>query len=166
VPALRLVIACALALITPPPAPPAAAGPNLRAIELGIFEAVNLQRREHGLPPLRWNNRLAEESRRHSRGMAERWFFSHADPLRGDLAQRLKEGGIPWRLCAENLFEESGYADPVKAAVDGWMRSPGHRRNILDKRMTETGVGAALRGADDVFITQEFLLPPEAPSRR
>jgi uncharacterized protein YkwD len=164
---LRLAIACAaVALIAQPASPPATARPDLRAIEIGIFDAVNQQRRDRGLPPLKWAGRLAEEARRHSLSMAERWFFSHADPVRGDLAQRLKEDGIPWSICAENLFEESGYADPVKAAVEGWMKSPGHRRNILDERMTLTGVGAALRGAGDVFVTQEFLRPPELPPRR
>jgi uncharacterized protein YkwD len=40
---------------------------------------------------------------------------------------------------AENLVRGSGSADQMVAA---WMASPGHRRNILDGRLTRIGVGA------------------------
>jgi uncharacterized protein YkwD len=154
-------------LIAARPAPPRPQ--NLNAIERGIFEAINQVRRQHGRAPLLWNDRLAAEARRHSRSMAEHWFFSHTDPARGALAARLNEDKIPWRACAENIFQETGYEDPVKAAVDGWMRSPGHRSNILNRLMTETGVGAAFRGSE-LFVTQDFLRPPErqlpGPGRR
>jgi len=40
---------------------------------------------------------------------------------------------------AENLARGSGSADQMVAA---WMASPGHRRNILDGRLTRIGVGA------------------------
>ncbi len=47
---------------------------------------------------------------------------------------------------------------PVPTAIDGWMKSPGHRDNILRPIFTQTGVGVWQEG-DKYYITQLFLLP-------
>ena len=39
--------------------------------------------------------------------------------------------------------------------VDGWMTSPGHRRNILDPNYTHIGVGVAAR-EKNCYATQVF----------
>jgi hypothetical protein len=59
----------------------------------------------------------------------------------------------------ENLFKSVHAPDPVRMAVQGWMQSPGHRRNILLKEFTETGVGIWHKGADH-YSTQLFRRPP------
>jgi uncharacterized protein YkwD len=38
-----------------------------------------------------------------------------------------------------------------------WMRSPGHRANILSSRFTHIGVGAARTGSGQTYGTQNFL---------
>lgn len=43
-------------------------------------------------------------------------------------------------------------------AVDGWMKSPGHRRNILTGEYTESGMGAATNPSGTIYIlTQVFI---------
>jgi len=37
----------------------------------------------------------------------------------------------PVRGAAENVAWSAGYGDVAKTAVDGWINSPGHRRNML-----------------------------------
>jgi uncharacterized protein YkwD len=132
------------------------AGPRT-GLERSIFDLVNRERRHHGMTELRWNEPLAEAARRHARSMATRGFFSHDDPVRGNLAARLREHGVAWRKCAENIYEERGYPDAAKSAVKSWMNSPGHRRNILDPELTDTGIGGAVDARDQVVVVQDFL---------
>ncbi len=89
--------------------------------------------------------------------MASAGFFSHIDPGRGALDRRLGAARISWRAAAENIFEQQGHSGPVRTAVTGWMRSAGHRRNILDARFRESAVGIAVRRGT-WYYTQVFLL--------
>lgn len=139
---------------------------NVRETERRLFEEVNRVRRAQGLERLEWNRRLAQEARRHALNMAARRFFAHRDPQRGDIAERLSASHIRWRKCAENLFRERGYDDPATVAVQNWQESPGHRQNMLDAVMTQTGVGVAIQGPDTVVIVQDFIRPPDPPPRR
>ncbi len=132
---------------------------DMRAMEQEIFRRVNEQRRREGVPELAWNEDLAKEARRHSYNMVARWFFAHEDPARGSLSRRLRASRISWRRCAENLFTEKGYPDLAQKAVEGWWNSPGHRTNMLDRRLTRTGIGIAVRVDDTFFVTQEFIAP-------
>jgi len=63
--------------------------------------------------------------------------------LRGNLKR--------WAVGENIAWGTSDRTSPGKI-VRAWMRSPGHRRNILDRRFDELGLGIALgapkRGAD------------------
>ncbi|HEX8984791.1 MAG TPA: CAP domain-containing protein [Bryobacteraceae bacterium] len=132
---------------------------DLRAAAREIFRRVNQERSRHGLGALEWDERLAAEARRHSYNMVARWFFAHQDPLRGNLSKRLASSGILWHSCAENILNMRGYPDLASSAVEGWLRSPGHRENMLAPRFTRTGVGAVLRVDGTCFVTQDFIKP-------
>jgi uncharacterized protein YkwD len=64
-----------------------------------------------------------------------------------------------WRYLAagENLARIES-RDPVGRAVSGWLKSPGHRENMLSARFTTTGVGACRKGRA-IYFTQLFLRP-------
>lgn len=127
-----------------------------QSVELRIFEAINQVRQENRLPPLKWHAKIAEVARSHSKRMATKRFFSHQDPQFGDPGRRLSAARIAWRLCGENIFEESGEDDPARAALLGWMHSSGHRKNILTREFTHTGVGVATGRDGSYTITQMF----------
>ena len=154
-PALALVWVCLAA--QPPRAP--ARDPQLAGLERQVFQLVNNEHTWRGLPELQWDDRLAAVARRHASNMADRGFFSHVDPVRGDVADRLAKAGISWSRYEENLLQEVGYEDPARSGVLSWMASPGHRKNILDKEVTRAGVGAARRRDGTLFLAQEFLRP-------
>ena len=152
----------------PPPAvAPAAAKPvpsralapsAFAAQEAAVVQQINSIRQREGLPPLRQNEQLAAVARTHSRGMAERNFFSHKDPAGAEMSDRVKAAGIAYANLAENIARNAGHADPVTTAVKGWMDSPGHRKNILHAKATETGVGIWQQGKD-IYFTQLFMKP-------
>jgi uncharacterized protein YkwD len=131
---------------------------ELSAIERRVSEFVNRERTSKGLKSLEWDQQLADAARSHARRMALRRFFSHADPELGDLFERLEDAKIPWRKAAENLFTEKGYEDPARQTIQGWMNSPGHRGNMLDKQITRAGTGAARAADGSVYVVQIYVL--------
>lgn len=151
---MRGLALVALLVVSPP-----ARDPELPRVEREVFAGVNRERRAAGLAPLAWNDAVAAEARRHALNMAGRRFFAHEDPLRGGLRERLREHHIVYRISAENIYQEKGYKDPATQAVQDWMKSPGHCRNILDGEFTETGVGAAYSGDGTIFMSQVFIRP-------
>jgi uncharacterized protein YkwD len=127
--------------------------------EREVFEAINRERAAHGAKPLVWNDAVAKQARAHSARMDARQFFSHQDPEFGGVGERLKRGGVRWRACAENVHQQKGFADPVKVAVEGWMNSLGHRRNLLDPQFVRTGVGIVRGRGGTYYFTQIFVRP-------
>jgi uncharacterized protein YkwD len=132
-------------------------------IERRVFDAINFQRVSQDSDPLAWDPRLCLAARDHSRRMIAAGFFGHVDPRFGDLVARLERAGIRWTRCAENVFQEKNFDDPVALAVVEWMYSPGHRRNLLNTEFTLTGVGVATGHDGRTAITQQFLIPLDRP---
>jgi uncharacterized protein YkwD len=127
-------------------------------LETEIADRVNAVRKEHRLAPLRWSPDLAALAREHSRDMGREGFFAHEDPAGGSAADRLRAAGLGYRALGENLARSRNAPDPADAAVQGWMTSEGHRKNILDEAFTETGVGI-WRDGETVYVTQLFRRP-------
>jgi uncharacterized protein YkwD len=140
---------------------------SFTSMEHRIFEAVNAQRANYSVPALVWDDMLSRTARAHSRRMLDANFFGHVDPEFGNVATRLTEAGVAWGMCAENVFREKNYPDPVPIAIVDWMKSEGHRKNILSPEYTASGVGMATGDDGTVTITQQFLTPvPKIVHRR
>lgn len=141
---------------------------TLRRMEKQIFDEVNDVRVRRGLKRLQWDEKLAAMAREHAINMAGRRFFSHVDPVLGDIDPRLAKHEIRPKAAGENLFMSQGYDQPVPEAIEQWMNSPGHRKNILGGAYTHTGVGAAYSSDGNLYFVQEFALPlpATAPSSR
>jgi uncharacterized protein YkwD len=58
--------------------------------------------------------------------------------------------------CAENLFEGEG-DELANEAVNAWLLSEGHRKNMLDSTFSDAGVGVALKRDKTLVIVQEFI---------
>jgi uncharacterized protein YkwD len=123
--------------------------------EYEIFELVNRERSRSRLDHLEWNDELARVARNFSRQMAREGFFSHADRNGRTVVQRA--GDARWSKIGENLFMCARMDDFTAFSVRGWMRSPSHRKNILDREWTDTGIGVFRTRDDKVFVTQVFI---------
>jgi uncharacterized protein YkwD len=77
--------------------------------------------------------------------MAERGFFDHRGLDGKRVGERLTDAGYGFLFAGENL---SAGIDNPDAVVKQWLRSDGHRRNLLEPRAREAGIGfvAAPRG--------------------
>ncbi|WP_087926068.1 CAP domain-containing protein [Streptomyces albireticuli] len=117
-----------------------------------ILALVNEERAKAGLTPLVASHRLSVLAQSFSDDMARRGFFSHTDP----------DGRTPWDRAAKrgigNLGGENiarGHPD-ARAVMEAWMRSTGHRANILNRAYRTLGIGVNLNGANGPWWTQDF----------
>jgi len=123
-----------------------------------IFDLINNERAKKRLGQLEWSDRLANLARDYSRQMARGDFFSHYDPDGRTVQDRAKNYRISWHKIGENLFFCTGMNDFTDFAVRGWMKSPSHRRNILDPVWTTSGIGAYESRDGRVYVTQVFIV--------
>lgn len=131
------VLACLTGARCQPPEPPkaiAAGRPSgvasIPPMERAVMARINEIRAERGLPPLQPADDLGSVAREYSCRMAEQGFFSHVSPAGGRLRQRIAQAGRQIAAVGENLAHNVNQADPVASAVQGWMKSAGHRDNI------------------------------------
>ena len=128
---------------------------DLEYLEQLAYQQINQYRQSINLPPLKLNNSITQQSRIHSENMAQgKTAFSH-----DGFEQRVDAIGttVVYRSAAENVAYNMGYADPVKSAVDGWLKSPGHYKNIVGD-FNLTGVGVAKNAQGEYYFTQIFVL--------
>lgn len=98
-----------------------------------VLDLTNMERSKAGLPPLTFNPQLAAAAQKHSQDMALGDFFDHRQ-----MVERVRAEGYQYSQVGENIY--AGPATPEEA-VAGWMKSEGHRRNILNPLFRELGVG-------------------------
>ncbi len=104
-----------------------------------IVAAMNRERTSRGLRPLRLNDRLSLAANDRIGDMFAKNYFAHVSPDGVQPFVWAKHRGYRYRLIGENLAV--GYRGI--AVVDGWMRSPGHRENILQRGFEEVGIAIA-----------------------
>ena len=112
-----------------------AAGPSQR--EASLLSVVNGVRADHDLKPLAADQRLARAARGHSATMLRRDILTH-----GSFGARLRRSGALGPRFGENLAWGTGRHASATAIVGAWLRSPGHRANLLRAGFRRIGVGA------------------------
>lgn len=110
------------------------------SFEESIIAAMNRERVARGLKPLRSNNRLAVAASDRVDDMFAKRYFDHVSPDGIDPFTWATRRGYAYRAIGENLA--TGYRS-AESIVNGWMKSPGHRQNILHSAFDEVGLGVA-----------------------
>lgn len=120
---------------------------------------MNAERASKGLGTLRWNDRIAEVARVHSQNMAANGFFSHRGIDGTMVDDRADLFGVKeWRAIGENIAYLRGYEQPESMAVEKWMQSSAHRRNLLGSQWTDSAIGVAVTDDGTFYFTQVFLV--------
>jgi uncharacterized protein YkwD len=117
------------------------------------FCKMNEERRARGLAPLAWDGAIADTSRSWSRHMASVDRLYH-DPNLGSTLFALVPGA---NLAAENVGVTGGTDEGLH---DAFMRSDGHRANILRASANRVGVGATRDARGRLWITHRFVAGP------
>jgi uncharacterized protein YkwD len=107
---------------------------------------LNEERTSRGLRPLREHVALRSAAQSYAELMDEHNFFAHVSPGGSTMVDRLRRGtsylrdGRSW-VVGENLAWGASGAETPARIVRAWMRSPGHRKNILNGRFRDIGIG-------------------------
>lgn len=151
------------------------------ALERQVHDLVNRERQKSGVPQLAWDTALSAIARNHSLDMARRTYFSHESPEGQGFSERYAKEGYTClfsvrreiyqgaeNLSQDNLFDSVTYRNGVpdyhwksqneiaESVVERWMKSPGHRENILFPHWKSEGIGIAITEDGKVLVTQNF----------
>lgn len=152
---------------------------SVMAIEQKIHALINVERRKNGLSPLKYNETLSDVARGHSIDMDEKNYFSHEGSDGSSPDERIKSVGYNclkvgnFNTDGENIARisdgttmsvASGKGGARQSLLDkiaanfvrAWMKSPGHRANILNSEFGVEGVGVFLDSHGTAYATQNF----------
>jgi uncharacterized protein YkwD len=143
--------------------------------ERWVWRYTNAERSQRGLNNVSYAPRVARVARDHSENMATHDYIGHTEP-NGETGEERYQGicdysgdGYTFGENAAGAYHERSFVawgtdetvylatekEVARYLVDGWMRSEGHRENILREGWTELGVGVAVSG-DEVYASQTF----------
>lgn len=124
--------------------------------EKAILELTNKARAAEKLPPLTVNEALFRAARQHTENMAKQDKLEHElDGKR--VSDRADAEGYDFAQIGENLAQ--GEDATPEQIVDGWLKSKGHRENLLNPNFTEIGLGVAKSAKGETYYTQVFGKP-------
>lgn len=84
-----------------------------------------------------WNDQLEAAAFAHSTDMNKKSFFNHTGSDGSNAGERIKRAGYQWKVYGENIG--NGYKTE-KEVINGWLSSPGHCRNIMNRDFNEIGL--------------------------
>lgn len=157
----------------PADAPATSATPEARRItavdglEAQLLAAINALRRERGLVPLRANPGLATAAEEHSLEMARYGFFRHTSNDGAPFWKRVKARYAPRGRGYWGVGENLVWGSPdlsASRALEMWVKSPPHRKNLLTPAWREVGLGGVhvlaapgfFGGLDVTILTANF----------
>lgn len=146
-------------------------------LEEQIHAMLNYERRKNEVPPLRWNDKIADIARLHSGYMANKNTLT-CEEDNCDLLCRFNKNSYLESDFAESVFSrytfKSIYPDGViseydtqfdiaQAIVTGWMNDAANRSLILSSGYEDQGIGIFLTGDSRLFVTNDssILFTPE-----
>lgn len=133
------MVALALCLSSPVPA---AADDTAKA----VLAIINAARSKAGCAPLKLNSKLMAAAKKHATSMAEKNFFGHKGKDGSKPSSRAKRQGYSYHMIAENIA--AGLSSATQAA-NSWLGSSGHRKNILNCKLKDTGIAVAYQSDDE-----------------
>ena len=154
--------------IEPPPSyrPGQGTRPDIEAAVKQILDQTNAFRKEEGRKPVEVNKELTATARSFARFMAEHDKYGHtADGTQP--ADRAKKAGYEYCIVLENIayqYSSAGFRAEELAGgfFQGWKKSPGHRKNMLDPDVTETGVAVDFSPKTGHFYAVQMFGRPQS----
>ncbi len=153
---------------------------NTKDLEVRIHDLINMERHNAGLRPFVLDKKLCVVARSHSKDMAERNYFSHINHEGEDFLSRYRKNGVVCGvrvgrsiyLGGENIFCNNLYSSIIytggrahynwnsleeiaRSTVKGWMKSHGHKKNILHPVFRSQGIGITIKDGK-VYVTEDF----------
>lgn len=127
------------------------------AFERTMFDLTNSIRVRNGFGAVTRDMLADRSARKHSQDMAEHNFFAHNN-LRGETPfTRMTKEGVRYSAAGENIA--MGYYSSI-FAHEALLNSLGHRKNILDPKWRNLGVGVAFTDKEGLpYYSQNYFTP-------
>ncbi len=116
-----------------------------------LLAMANQSRAQAGAPPLVWDAALAAAARKHCQRMVAEGQIAHRYGGEPDVSERASLAGAHFGLIEENIAVGS-YPAQIH---DGWMNSPGHRRNLLNPEVDRVGI-ALIASRGNLYAVADY----------
>lgn len=120
-----------------------------------LLELTNEVRTSQGLPPLKYNDQLAQAAQSKARHMFTHDYWAHFGGGKSPW-DFILDSGYSYEVAGENLAKGFMYSESV---VDGWKNSPTHYANLVRPDYDEVGFGVSngvLQGEEVTLVVQMF----------
>lgn len=121
--------------------------------EQSLFDLVNNARKEAGVPVLTFDKDLLKTARMKAKDMVDNNYFSHQSPTYDSPFDMMRKYGITFKTAGENIAGNQS----VEGAFKAWMKSDGHKKNILNSGFNYIGIGVATSGTYGKILVQQFV---------
>jgi uncharacterized protein YkwD len=120
---------------------------QVRRFTRSVLCLHNVERRAHGLQPLRGSRTLHRAAVRHARDMVRKHYFGHVSFGGRTVIDRVARTGYGRRRysAGENIFYGMPPRPTPGRVVAAWMASAGHRHQLLNPAWRDLGIGALMR---------------------
>jgi uncharacterized protein YkwD len=125
------------------------------AIQRELLNLVNAEREQAGVAPLVISDQLIQAAQREANDLARMGRLSHVGSDGSTIQTRVDDTGYSWALIGENIAMGQPSSESVMTA---WMRSQGHRQNILNPAFSELGIAHVEAGGQKYWV-QVFASP-------
>jgi uncharacterized protein YkwD len=130
-----------------------------------IIDLTNKHRAADRLAALKSNATLMAVAQKHAENMARQDKAAHVLDGKSDKDRALEAGYAG--VVGENVGRilRPAASDAAEEALRGWLKSPGHRANILQKGYSEIGSGMARSKSGRWYLCQLFGLPADTGTK-
>lgn len=109
---------------------------ELTVEEKEFFNLINSNRENNGLPKLEIDSEVQNIARLKAQDLVENDYFSHISEKYGDISAMLSDNNVSFKTVGENIAGNNG----MVGAVEAWMNSENHKKNILSAEYNYTGI--------------------------
>jgi uncharacterized protein YkwD len=161
--ALLLGVALLAGLVAAPATTAADETLTVSSAEIAMVAALNADRHEKGLVPVRIDTRLMAIARARSADMVAHNYFSHTQPDGRNVFDIIKASGITWYAAGEIIAKNDypTFTTSLQAANLGWLGSPGHYAIVISTTYNYVGVGLAVDSSGNKYWTAVYLKGPD-----
>lgn len=118
-----------------------------------VLNLINQKRKANGLSPLTADKALVRVAQAKSDDMVKNNYFSHTSPNFGDPFKMMQGFGITYKNAGENIAGNSN----LNTAVENWLKSEQHRKNILSTSYNYIGIGVTKSNDYGYIIVAMFI---------
>lgn len=126
---------------------------NLTSDESQLLSLINTERQKNNLPDFQIDENLQNVARLKAEDLVQNNYFSHISPTYGTPFEMLKANSISYKTASENIAGNSSISD----ALDSWLSSESHRKNILSNDYNYTGIAVVDSIAYGKIIVELFV---------